>query len=139
MNETATPAEATPADLIAEYIELREEKKVYEEKIKEAMHDRFEARMDAIEANLMAFLLANESEGVRTPTGTAFKRVETSVTVGNQDEFRRHVIGTQQWELIDFRANKTAVKTFVEEHEGQLPPGVNMNQTTVISVRKPSS
>jgi len=138
MNSQPRPAEFTPADLIEEYIALRDKKKEYEVKIKEAMDREFNSRLDTIEAILMDCLNNLQADSLKTEVGTAFKRVETSVTVASPTEFQRHVIGSEQWELIDFRANKTAVKSYVEEHGGELPPGVNMTQTTVISVRRPA-
>lgn len=136
--QSPRPAEVTPADLIEEYIKLRDGKKADEEKIKEWVAQKYTARMDQIEAILMDCLNNLDADSLKTDVGTCFKRVETSVTVAVPSEFQRHVIGTQQWELIDFRANKTAVKQFVEENDGSLPPGVNMTQTTVLSVRRPA-
>lgn len=138
MNAQARPAEFTPADLIEEFLRLRDGKKLAEEKMKEWMHANYSARMDQIEAILMDCLNNLNADSLKTEVGTAFKRVETSVTVASPADFQRHVIGTEEWELIDFRANKTAVKSYVEEHGGELPPGVNMTQTTVISVRRPA-
>jgi hypothetical protein len=137
MNELARPAEVTPADLIAEYLMLRDKKKDYEVQFKEKMAARF-SRLDVIEAILLDSLNNLGADSLKTEVGTCFKRVETSVTVASPSDFQRHVIGSQEWELIDFRANKTAVKAFVEQHEGALPPGVNMTQTTVLSVRRPA-
>lgn len=138
MNTTLRPAEVTPADLIREYIALRDAKKLAEEKVKEWFDTQYNKRMGTIEAILMDFLNNTSQESAKTEYGTAFKRVETSVTVASPAEFQRHVIGSSAWELIDFRANKTAVKSFVEENGGQTPPGVNFNQTTVLSVRRPA-
>jgi hypothetical protein len=133
-----TPAEVTPADLIEEYLRLREKKKLAEEKFKEWLAANYTGRMDIIEAILMDSLNNLGADSLKTDVGTCFKRVETSVTVGSPAEFQRHVIGSGQWELIDFRANKTAVKAFVEDNGGETPPGVNMTQTTVLSVRRPA-
>lgn len=136
-----SPADAAqapkPVDLIAEYIALRDKKKAAEEQIKIWLNTQFNGRMDRIEVELLAFLNDAGSDSIKTGYGTAFKRTETSVTVADQKEFSRFVIGSQSWDLIDFRANKTGVKAFLEENQ-QLPPGVNHTTATVISVRKPS-
>jgi hypothetical protein len=138
MDPNLRQAPVTPADLIEEFIKLRDGKKAAEDKMKQWLDDHYNARMEQIEAHLMDSLNQLEADSVKTEHGTAFKRIETSVTVATPHDFQRHVIGTQQWELIDFRANKTAVKAFVEANDGALPPGVNMTQTTVLSVRRPS-
>lgn len=135
----ASPATAPkPVDLIAEYIALRERKKAAEEQYKAWCEQEFTRRMDRIETELMAFLNDAGSDSIKTGAGTAFKRIETSVTVADQKEFSRYVISSEAWDLIDFRANKTGVKAFLEENQS-LPPGVNYVPATVVSVRKPTS
>jgi hypothetical protein len=136
------PADASanaprPVDLIAEYIRLRDQKKEAEAQAKAWIDNQFTHRMDRIETELMAFLNDAGSESVKTGAGTAFKRIETSITVADQKEFSRFVIGSQAWDLLDFRASKTGVKSYLEENQN-LPPGLNHTTATVISVRKPS-
>lgn len=126
-----------PSELIQEYIHLRDGKKAAEDAIKTWLNNNFNHRMDRIETELMAFLNDAKSDSVKSEHGTAFKRTETSVTVANSSEFSRFVISEELWELIDFRANKTAVKEYLEKTEA-LPPGVNLSAVTVLSVRKPS-
>lgn len=137
MNAELPKAVIQPAELIAEYIRLRDAKKAWEEKLKEAMHLQYIGPMEAIEEALKSCLNELGVDSMKTAAGTAFRRTEVSVTVADQAAFSRHVIGQQAWDLIDFRANKTGVKAFVEEH-GVQPPGVNYTPTSVVSVRKPT-
>jgi hypothetical protein len=127
-----------PTELVDEYIRLRDAKAAAKVTMEEFLMANFTKRMNEIESALLYQLQTLGVDSMKTESGTFFKRVEVSVTVADGAAFQRHVIGTQQWELIDFRANKTAVKAFVEEHEGALPPGVNYAPTTVLSVRKPA-
>lgn len=125
------------ADLVAEYVRLRDAKNAAEDAIKAWTEENFARRMRVIETQLMAFLNDGKIDSIKTDGGTAFKRTETSITVADQAAFSRYVIGGEHWKLIDFRASKSGVKEFLEEHK-ELPPGVNHTSTTVISVRKPS-
>ena len=135
---TASPPEPAKADvLIAEYIALRDGKKAAEEAYKTWVEQNYNRRMGEIEVKLMEQLHAAGVDSFKTKEGTAFKRTETSVTVADGGQFQRFVIGSNLWELIDFRANKTAVKSFLEEHKS-LPPGLNHSETFVVSVRRPS-
>lgn len=131
------PEAPKPIDLITEYIQLRERKKAAEETYKQWLDTNFNRRLERIEVELMAFLNETGSDSIKTVNGTAFKRSETSVTVADQKEFSRFVVGSEAWALIDFRASKTGVKEYLEEHQA-LPPGINFTASTAISVRKPS-
>jgi hypothetical protein len=51
------------------------------------------------------------------------------------NEFRRHVIGTEQWDLADWKANKTVVTELVDSDEG-VPPGVNFSAMAGVGIRK---
>jgi hypothetical protein len=126
----------TPAELIEEYVKLRDRKAEAAARVAEFMQMNFQQRINEIELALLDTLNMQGADSIKSPHGTAFKRVETSVTVADAAEFRRHVIGTEQWDLLDIRANKTAVRDFVENHDGNLPPGINMTQDTVVSVRR---
>jgi len=137
MPTEAGPQPPRPIDLITEYIQLRDRKKAAEEAYKQWVEANINRRLDRIEAELMAFLNDSGTDSIKTANGTAFKRTETSVTVADQKEFSRYVISSEAWGLIDFRASKTGVKEFLEEHQS-LPPGINFIPATVISVRKPS-
>jgi hypothetical protein len=73
---------------------------------------------------------------VTTKAGTAYVSVKTSASLEDPDIFMRHVIGTESWELLDRRANATAVKAFAEENHGALPPGVKMASIVTVGVRR---
>ena len=57
------------------------------------------------------------------------------MTIADGREFRRHVIGGEQWDLADWRANKTAVNDLVEQGE-PLPPGINRSAFYKVGIRR---
>lgn len=128
-----TPA---PADLIAEYVWLRDAKKAEEEKFKDFLNANYGVRMDAIEQLLLAKLNEMKTDSLSARgTGTAYKKRSVSVTVADMREFQRHVIGGEHWELVDWRANKSQVTALVDAEE-PLPPGVNFTATQTVGIRK---
>ncbi len=68
--------------------------------------------------------------------GTVYKTISRSVSIEDGDAFRRHVIGTQQFELLDWKANGPAVDEFMKEHDGHLPPGVKYSSIAKVNVRR---
>lgn len=127
-----------PADLVEEFIRLRDEKTTVEKGIEEEIKLRYTDRMEAIKVTLLDLLNKLGVDSIAGRTGTAFKSMSTSVTVADAREFRRHVIGGEHWDLIDWRANKTAVNDLVEAGE-PLPPGINRSSFWNVNVRRKAS
>lgn len=67
--------------------------------------------------------------------GTAYKSTRASATVGDWDAFLDHVQTNEAWELLERRANKTAVEQFKDANE-DLPPGVNWSETQTVNFRR---
>jgi len=131
------PSPRTPAQLVEEFITLRDAKKRTEDASKEFIKKHYEDRMDELEATLLDMLNKAGLDSFASPAGTAYKKLSTSVTVADQREFRRHVIGSEEWDLIDWRANKTVVNDLVDKGE-PLPPGVNRTGFYTVGIRRKS-
>lgn len=126
-----------PAELVEEYIRLRDTKQRKEKEFEEAVKLAFSDRMREIEVTLIDTLNELGVESISGKSGTAYKKVSTSVTVADPREFRRHVIGTEQWDLTDWRANKTIINEMIERGE-PIPPGVNRSAFYTIGIRRKS-
>jgi hypothetical protein len=122
--------------MIAEYIWLRDNRKAEEEKFETWVKDNYSLRMRQIELDLLAFLDTTGGDKFGSEeTGVVYRKVSKSVTIADMQAFQRHVIGIQDFDLIDWRANKTAMTKLVEQHE-DLPPGVNYSEFVTVGVRK---
>jgi len=126
-----------PAELVEEFIKLRDEKLYAEKKFDELLTERYKTRMEAIEAQLLDVLNALGVDSLAGQSGTAYRKTSVSVTVGDAREFRRHVIGTEQWDLANWSANKTLVNELVEKGE-PVPPGLNRSAWYTIGIRRKS-
>lgn len=74
-------------------------------------------------------------ETVKTPLGTAYWSTHNTATVASREELFEHCKRTGEWDLLEARASKTAVKAFIEGH-GAPPPGVNFSSARVFNFRK---
>lgn len=125
-----------PADLIAEYVWMREQKQAQEKAFEVWVKESYTDRMDEIEAMLLDhFKLTGTDNTSARGIGTAFRKRIVSVTVGDMQAFQRHVIGTEAWELADWKANKTEVTKLVDDGQ-EPPPGVNFNAMAGVGIRK---
>lgn len=129
--------EISPADLVEEFILLRNEKAKFVKLCEEREQELYTDRMEFIKNQLIDLLNRLGVDSIAGRTGTAYKTISTSVTTADAREFRRHVIGTEQWDLADWRPNKTVINDMVERGE-PLPPGVNRSAFVNINVRKPT-
>ena len=127
-----------PAELIEEYIALRDAKKVADETYAEFVKVNYTDRMDELERTLLDTLNKLGVDSLAGKSGTVYKKLSTSVTIADAREFRRHVIGDEDWDLVDWRANKTAINDLVENGE-PLPPGINRTTFYSVGIRRKAS
>jgi hypothetical protein len=57
--------------------------------------------------------------------------------LADPEAFMKYVIDNQAFDMLDRKANVTAVKEYVQE-TGALPPGVNLSSIKTIGVRRAS-
>jgi hypothetical protein len=120
--------------MVAAYVALRDQIKAKEEEHKKELEPK-KKMLEEINARLLTGLNQTGQDSAKTPAGTAYKKRFVSATIADRDMFKRHVIGAEAWELIDWRANKTAVDAFVKNHQ-DAPPGVTFTQGYDVGVRR---
>src|SRR5215210_2277437 len=119
---------------IGQYVKLRDMIKEKEEAHKEELKPYREA-LDTLNNMLLGMLKETGQDSAKTVFGTAYRKVKRSATIADGDAFRRHVIGSEDWSLIDWRANVKAVEEFVKENH-EAPPGVNYSTMFDVGVRR---
>jgi hypothetical protein len=138
MSDTTNSQQPKPVyridERVAQYVYLRdllaEKKKVYKADIAP-----IEEAMGKLGGSLLRFLNGTGQKSARTAYGTVIVLIEYSARCTDPDAFITYVRENDAWELVDRRANKTAVKVFAETH-GNLPPGVELNSYQTIGVRQ---
>lgn len=134
------PAKVTPAERIAQYIAVREKIRETEAKHKEELKP-LKAALGALEGVILAALKESGGDNLKVRgVGTAFTVTKQSASIGDKDAFRRHVIGEQAWDLLDWKANVTACAAFIDDpaNAGYAPPGINFSTRIGLNVRTDS-
>ena len=121
---------------IRQYRFVRDEIKKLDEEHESFMKER-RALLSWLGSDLLNMLNATGQDSAKTQAGTAYITTQVSATLRDAEEFRRFVIDGQRWDMLDWRANKTAVKDWVAEHQNE-PPGVAYNPVRVVGVRAPT-
>ena len=140
MSEQA--AQAQPSEIakrVEQFIKLRD--KIAEiKKEQEAVLKPYTETLLKLNTLLLELVAAAGVDSVKiNGVGTVFKTVKDSATVADGAEFRRFVIGSEAWDIIDWRANAPGVRAYMEENEGAVPPGINFRRNASINVRRASS
>lgn len=122
------------AKRVAQYVQLRDEIKKKDDEHKEAMRP-FRETLDRLNSVLLEHLNSVGGESVRTGAGTVYRSEKKSASLADPDAFMRYVIQHEEWDLMDRKANVTAVADYIAEH-GAQPPGVNFSTTFQVGVRR---
>lgn len=120
---------------ISQYVRLRDRIREIEKRHKEEL-EPFKAAKDKLEVMLLGMLnTTGQDSATAKGAGTVYKTTKRSASIADADAFRRHVIGSEAWDLLDWKANATATADFIDEH-GTAPPGVNFNTHVTVGVRR---
>lgn len=130
------PQALSPADLIGEYVQLRDLRKAKDAEYADLRREAFDTRMNDIESALLDQLNKDGADSIKTRKGTAYKKLSVSITTADSAAFSRHIIGGELWDLITFTPQKTAINELIKAGE-ELPPGLNRTTFWNINVNRP--
>ena len=89
-----------------------------------------------LEGYFEKFLTTTGQQTAVTAGGTVHWNHRVTAKLEDPQAFMDFVVANQRFDLLDRRANATAVKDFAEKQHS-LPPGVKLNPIRTIGVRKP--
>jgi hypothetical protein len=121
-------------ELVAQYVRLRDKLKESDDAHKEKTKSAREY-LELLNAKLLERLNDVGGESVKTAAGTVYRTTKRSATLADGDLFRNFVRSMELFDLVDWRANPTAVAEYVEENQVP-PPGVNYSTTFTVGVRR---
>ncbi len=123
-------------ELITMYIQLRDKKEELEGSVKGKVA-KIKDAMELVEGQL---LLAMDELGVdklaKKGVGTAFLATKEFVGVEDWEQIEAYLITTSDLSLLNKAINKSRVREYMAEHEGQVPPGVSYTSRKEVSVRR---
>lgn len=127
----------TPTDVnvrIAQYVGLRDKIKALDDAHKEKMKP-FREMLETLGGVLLDHLKNIAADSVATPSGTVYKTVKNSASIADGTAFWHYVSTNEEWDLIDKKANVSAVMDYIEAHNSP-PPGVNFSSMVTVGVRR---
>lgn len=139
MSETAE-AEAPP-EAVAKFEKRTQQYVAVRDKIREisARHTEELKPLTDLQNDLTAWFTQEldhvGAKSVKTAEGTVYQSTRYSASLTDAKAFMDHVISTQSWDLLDRKANSTAVRDFIEQHKSE-PPGVKLSAIRTVGVRR---
>lgn len=122
------------AKRIDQYVRLRDKIKKMKENF-DAELEPFATALEQLNNMILDHLNKVNSDSVATPMGTAYRTAKKSASLADPDLFMNYVITQGAWDLLDRKANVTAVEDFITNNKSP-PPGVNFSKVFVAGVRR---
>jgi len=85
------------------------------------------------------FLSETGQQNAVFPTGTIHWNQRTTASLEDPQAFMDFVTNSKAFDLIERKANPSAVRDFAQTHSGQLPPGVRLNTIRTVGARSPGA
>lgn len=111
------------SEIIGKYIEYRD----FLAKRQEAFDLEIKPYQDAMTvlSGAMQLSLINQGEeSVRTEAGTAYLSTTLHARVKDREALMNFIRESDEFDLLTAAVSKDAVKAYLDEHQGALPPGV---------------
>lgn len=131
------PAMPTTAEMIERYIDLRNTTKEMTDTFEKSLAPYKEA-MTTIESAVAGELLVLGADSVKTEHGTAYRTEWTSVKVADRETFMDFVFDGRREGFLTNAVGKEAVKEYMDEHAGTLPPGLDVTRGYKVNFRSPT-
>jgi len=103
----------------------------YEEKDTE-----LKTKQEQLEAVLLKHLNDSDVDSVRTAAGTFYRQVNIIPAGSDWDAFFTWVKKEDAFDALERRIKRGFIKEYMEEHNGEMPPGVSVHKERVVRVRR---
>lgn len=121
-------------EMVGKFVALRDKIRKLDADHKEQMAP-FREALDELNGLMLNHLNEVGADNVKTASGTVYKSSRKTAPIADRSAFWEYVQSNENFDLLDWKANVTAVGDFVEEHNS-LPPGVSFNVHQTVGVRR---
>lgn len=122
------------ATRVDQYVKLRDLIKAKDDAHKTAMKP-YRETLEQLNSVLLAHLNSIGGQSVSTEFGTVYRTEKSSASLADASAFMDYVIANQAFDLLDRKANVTAVEEFIKENNSP-PPGVNYQSRFEAGIRR---
>lgn len=102
----------------------------------EAEDNDLKAKLERLEGAMLSHLNDTNSKSQGTDAGIFYKQEEITPSAADWPTIYKWIVENDAFEFLEKRITKTAVKQFMDDHDGSSPPGMNVHREFVVRVRK---
>ena len=117
--------------LVRIFIKMRDRKAELSAEVK-----KITAEQDVLEQELLRIAHETGTTGFKTEHGTTYTSEETTFSMADDSTFVGFVRETGLIDLLERRPSARNVKQYMEDHNGEVPPGLNWFKQDRMKVRR---
>ena len=121
--------------LVTIYIKMRDARVKLQREFDEA-DGRIKEQQEQVTQALLEMCKETGAEGLRTPAGSVFKTIKTRYWTSDWGSMKQFIKDHDAIDLMEQRVHQTNMKTFLEENPTLMPPGMNVDSSYSITVRR---
>lgn len=121
--------------LVKIYVKIRDAKSAAQKEF-DALKKTFDEKLASIATELKARAQAEGVEGFKTDEGTVYLSETMKTSCGDWNAFGLFLKEHDPLEFLEKRISSTAIKEFMKQNEGQLPPGVTIFKEIEAKIRR---
>ena len=121
--------------LVRTYVKIRDARTALKQTF-ETEDKKLKDKLETLENFMLQHMNASGVESVKTPAGTAY-RTETMVPTGSDlNAFYKWVRENNAFDFIFRRIKADSVKDYMDQNDGQVPPGVSVYSKYGVTIRR---
>ena len=124
--------------LVKVFVKIREAKSAFKKAFEEEMEAKFDGPLRQLQTELKKRLMERHNDGLKTEFGTVYIAETLKVSCQDWGVFHAWIKENDALDFLEQRVKAGEVQTYMEKHQGELPPGLSVFRETEARVRKPT-
>jgi hypothetical protein len=121
--------------VVKAFVKIRD-KRSEEKRAWEAKDRELKDQQETLESFLLGTMQTLGAKSVKTDHGTVYSAIEVTPQASDWDAFYAWVAEENAFEALEKRIKKTFVVAYMEDHDGELPPGVQVFRQHTVTIRR---
>jgi hypothetical protein len=121
--------------IVAAFIRIRDARSA-KKRVFEIEDTRLKEQQEVLENFLNQQLTIMGADSVKTKHGTVYQSLDIIPAGADWSAFYKWVAENDAFEFLEKRIKKTSVANYMEENDGELPPGVSVFKRQTVGVRR---
>lgn len=121
--------------IVKAHIAIRDARRVLAEQFNTRDAD-LKTKQARLEAEMLRFMQASNMDSVRTEAGTFYRQEVIKPSGADWEALYKWIKDHEAFDALERRIKATFIKDYMDEHDGETPPGVNIHREYVARVRR---